>query len=196
MIQLKSRDNADAVDMIDLLSQNIQTVFKNTRNKKSYHTLAEEFRLVHNYLQIQKYRFTDQLDFELPNEEKIAELNTISLPLMSLQIHCENAVEHGIRNQKQGGKVSIRLENDTERYVHIIVEDNGIGRKKAHSIRSKGNQQGVKMLLEMAEITNRFNADKITYRYEDDIFTTTEGVRFGTRVHLLFPITYNYEPSE
>ena len=41
-----------------------------------------------------------------------------------------------------------------------------------------------------------FNADKISYRYEDDIFTTTDGVHFGTRVHLLFPITYNYEPPE
>lgn len=34
MIQLKNRDNADAVDMIDRLSQNIQIVFRNTRNKK------------------------------------------------------------------------------------------------------------------------------------------------------------------
>ena len=41
MIQLKSRDTADAVDMIDRLSQNIQIVFRNTRNKKAYHTLAD-----------------------------------------------------------------------------------------------------------------------------------------------------------
>ena len=196
MIQLKSRHSADAVDMIDLLSQNIQTVFRNTRNKKSYHTVIEEFRLVHNYLQIQKYRFTDKLDFELPNDKKITELNNIFLPLMSLQIHCENAVEHGIRNQKQGGKVTIRLENDLDRYVHIIVEDNGIGRDAAQLINSKGNQQGVKMLVEMAEITNRHNADKISYRYEDGIFTDSKGLRFGTRVHLFFPTTYNYEPPE
>ena len=196
MIQLKSRNDADAVDMIDRLSKNIQTVFMNTRNRKAYHTLPEEFNLVENYLYIQKHRFGDKLDFELPNNKIIAKLNTIFLPLMSLQIHCENAVEHGLRNQKQGGKVTIRLENDTKNYVHIIVEDNGIGRKKAQIIRSKGNQQGVKMLFEMAQITNRFNTNKISYRYEDDIFTNTEGVHFGTRVHLFFPIAYNYEPPE
>ncbi len=196
MIQLKSRNNADAVDMIDLLSQNIQTIFKNTRNKKSYHTLAEEIHLVQNYLKIQKYRFKDQIDFELPNDKKIMQLNNLCLPLMSLQIHCENAVEHGIRNQKREGKVSVRIESNTDKYVHIIVEDNGIGREKARLINSKGNQQGVKMLVEMAEITNRFNADKISYRYEDGIFTDEAGLHFGTRVHLFIPITYNYEPPE
>ena len=196
MIQLKNRDNADAVDMIDRLSQNIQIVFRNTRNKKAYHTLADELNLVQNYLHIQKYRSGKLLDFELPDEKIIAQYKNVFIPLMSLQIHCENAIEHGIRNKKQGGKVTIRIETDRRDYVHLIIEDDGIGREKARIISSKGNQQGVKMLVEMAEITNRINANKIIYRYEDGIFTDAEGLPFGTRVHLYFPTTYTYELPE
>ena len=196
MIQLKSRNNPDAVDMIDRLSQNIQIVFRNTRNKKAYHLLADEFNLVRNYLHIQKYRSGEMLDFELPDEKIITQYKNIFLPLMSLQIHCENAIEHGIRNQKQGGKVIIRFDIDKPNFVHIVVEDTGIGREKAHQISSKGNQQGVKMLVEMAEITNLINAQKISYRYEDGIFTDGQGQLFGTRVHLYFPTIYNYELPE
>ena len=92
MIQLKSRDTADAVDMIDRLSQNIQIVFRNTRNKKAYHTLADEFNLVHNFLHIQKYHSGEMLDFELPDDEIITQFKNVFLPLMSLHLYFYNAV--------------------------------------------------------------------------------------------------------
>lgn len=194
LVQIKTSDNADAVEIVDLLSQNIHTVFYNTRNSRPYHCLSDELRIVENYLSIQQHRFKKDLIFELPTQEIVQKLGNILIPLMQILIHCENAVEHGIRNRMGQGKVTIKLK-DEQYFIYIVVEDDGIGREKAHQIGSKGTQSGTKMLNDLANITNRQNRYKINSHYEDGIFTSAQGEQFGTRVHIRIPKTYKYEPD-
>jgi hypothetical protein len=193
-VQVRVYDDQEAVKVISKLGENIRIVFKNSRDKRPFHSLADELKLVENYLFIQKQRFGQNLEYTLPEPSQIEKFKDINLPLMQIQIHCENAVEHGIRNKEdgEGGILKISLIEEGK-HIHFIVEDNGIGRRKAAEIGSKGTQRGTKMLEDLKNILNKRNSNSIRYKYEDDIFTAPEGEGFGTRMHIWIPKNYNYE---
>lgn len=191
-VQIRVYRDDDAVGVISKLGENIRLVFKNSREKKAFHSLEEEMKLVENYLFIQKKRFTSHLDYELPHEAQVKALGQVMVPLMQIQIHCENAVEHGIRNKEENGLVKVVLEDEGD-YIRIVVEDSGVGRRKAASIGSKGTQQGTKMLENLKDIFNSRNLLPIESWYEDDIFTSQQGEGYGTRVLIRIPKNYRYE---
>ena len=192
-VQNRVFHDKEAVTVVGKLAENIKIVFKNTREKKSFHSLKNEVNLVQNYLLIQKFRFGDRLEYSLPHSEIINSWgDRLMLPLMIIQIHCENAIEHGINNTEEGGQVSIHL-RDEENHIIINIEDNGIGRIKAQEIGSSGTQQGTKMLKELIEIYNLNNTYKLSQKYEDGIFSTSSGEKYGTRVILQIPKKYNYD---
>ena len=109
-----------------------------------------------------------------------------------IQIHVENAVDHGIQHQAQGGCLKIVVTDKPEE-VGIIIEDEGIGRKKAKQIGSVGTGNATKMLREIQEIFNEKNTNKISRHYEDDIFISPSGKPYGTRVVIIIPKQYNFD---
>lgn len=183
----------EMISVIGKLGQNISVIFKNSKNKQSFHTLEEEMNLVRNYLYIQKIRYGDKLSFELPNPWQFQSWTAIKVPLMTLQIHTENAIEHGIRNKQDGvGRVKIKFSEEDD-YLFLKIEDDGVGRTKAKELRSRGTQRGVKMLAELMRIYNKQNEFKFSQEYTDEIHYSGQGNRFGTRVTIQIPKQYKYE---
>lgn len=89
--------------------------------KISFHTLENELQLASNYLYIQKVRFGDLLKLDIVDLNTVEELKGIMVPIMMIQIHVENAVEHGIRNNEDGfGTVTIHVEDEGD-FIRIIV---------------------------------------------------------------------------
>ena len=121
-LQYKVKGDKEAVLLIGRLSDNIRTVFQHSRDGRPYQTLKEELHLVENYLLIQKVRVEDSLSFKLPNINGNVALASINIPLMEIQIHVKNAVEHGIRNRKNANYVKAQITED-DTYVHIETED-------------------------------------------------------------------------
>ena len=192
-LQVRVDEDEEAVRVVGKLSENISTVFKNSRIKRAHHSLSEELKLTENYLYIQKCRFGDNLSYEMPNEEIRTKFEGMNVPLMIVQIHAENAVEHGIRNKSTGvGRVSISILEEID-YVVITIEDDGVGRESAQKIGSKGTQNGTKMLQELEFIYNKQNTLPLEQRYEDGIFEDARGRYFGTRVIVRMPKRYNFE---
>ncbi len=192
-LQVRVDEDNEAVRVVGKLSENISTVFKNSRLKKAFHSLRDEMKLAENYLFIQKCRFGDKLSYEMPNEEALSNSENLNVPLMIVQIHAENAVEHGIRNKKTGvGWVHISL-SEEDLYTVIKIEDDGVGRAAAQKIGSKGTQNGTTMLKELETIYNRQNQHPLEQFYEDDIFVDMEGKGYGTRVIIRMPKDYNFE---
>ncbi|MCK6691668.1 MAG: histidine kinase [Thermoanaerobaculia bacterium] len=192
ILQIHTFENPLAVRIISRLAENIRIVFKQSRMARPYHLLSEEMSLVSNYLLIQKERFGDKLTYELPDQATIEQVGHTVVPLMQVLIHCENAVEHGIRNQEAGGWLRVELTDDPD-YLYCLIEDNGIGRHAARQMGSLGTKQGTRMLGELQEIFNRNNTRKINTIYEDGIFTLTDGSVFGTRVRIRIPKNFVYE---
>ncbi|WP_026506675.1 sensor histidine kinase [Butyrivibrio sp. MC2013] len=82
----------------------------------------KEFETVDNYLYMEKARFEDKLTVK-----KNLETVDFWLPVFTVQIMVENAVQHGIRNNPDGkGTVSIHSFETDKLYV-IEVSDDGVG---------------------------------------------------------------------
>lgn len=189
---IQSRYNKDEsmVKLIGRLSENIAVIFGNTQKGRAYHTIEKELLIVRNYIAIQKIRFRESFSYQeiLPENKDILQQNIL---LMHLQIHVENAVEHGLRNREAGKFLRLKIE-ETNNAVLLTIEDEGCGREYARQIGSKGTQTGTKMVQGLMKIFNENNKEKIEQKYEDNIFTDQNG-KYGTRVLIIYPKNLNYD---
>ncbi len=85
--------------------------------------VSQELKHVSAYLSIQKTRYRDILDYEVDQAEGLEEIYMLKLLLQPL---VENALYHGIKNKRGGGKilVKVRLQN---RIMTFTVADTGKG---------------------------------------------------------------------
>lgn len=86
-------------------------------------TVREDLQHVCSYLEIQKIRYMDILEYEILVSE---ELNDYRIPKITLQPLVENALYHGIKNKRGGGKITLQGREDKESF-YIEVLDDGIG---------------------------------------------------------------------
>ncbi|SDW43811.1 sensor histidine kinase [Paenibacillus sp. CF384] len=96
------------------------------RTNRSHVTLNEEMKHIRNYLEIQKLRYPDMLDFEI---DIPAPWGEASIPALSIQPFVENAIVHGMRMEGESffvRMVAEALPNDPERFV-VVIADNGEG---------------------------------------------------------------------
>lgn len=145
--------------------------------------LSEELQTVSYYLEINKLRFKDKLNYEI----KVAEDIKVSslIPKMSLQIHVENSLKHGLSQLEKPGMIKIEIYKSGE-YLCMSEEDNGIGRQKAASLNRPSTKQGIKMLLAIMDRLNQHNKLKITQTYID--LADENGNPAGTRVDIRVPL--------
>lgn len=85
--------------------------------------LAEELRVVTDYLEIERARFGERLAYEL---EVPAELQQHQVPAFSIQTLVENSVKYAVSPRKQGAKIAVRARRDGTR-IAIEVADDGPG---------------------------------------------------------------------
>ncbi|MHA7966515.1 sensor histidine kinase [Paenibacillus sp. CAU 1782] len=86
-------------------------------------TVDEELVFIRCFLDIQKYRFEDKLDY---NIDVSPEAQRCLLPKMIFLPFVENACIHGIEPMKQGGRIDISIEEDHGALI-FEIRDNGIG---------------------------------------------------------------------
>lgn len=90
---------------------------------KDWVTIRDELDLVACFLDIQKYRFGDKLDYRIEADESVLGL---MIPKMTLQPLVENASIHGIEKLKEGGLIRVAVGKTAEGLV-CTVSDNGAG---------------------------------------------------------------------
>lgn len=93
------------------------------RHRQTLVPLAEELALVEAYLEIQKIRLGDRLNYTLPAQ---SDLGQLQFPPLLLQPLVENAVVHGIEPKSEGGMVHITLAL-LDSQLALTVSDNGCG---------------------------------------------------------------------
>ena len=192
-IQLRMRGDEEGIKVVGRLAENIKSIFVKSRDGKAFHTIAEEMELVANYIEIQQARFSNQFKVQLPNDHELAPSAGLQVPLMQIQIHVENAIEHGLRDSNHGHQLEVKLQ-DKDPYLLITVTDTGIGRVASAAKGRYGTKQGTLLLNNLQAIFNRVNKLQITTHYEDLPFNdplTNE--KYGTSVSILIPKTYRYE---
>ena len=113
-------NNRQVVEMTADLSDFFRTVLSGGND---YITVKEEESHIQSYLKIQKIRYENILDYAICIEPDIEDQVILK---MTLQPIVENALYHGIKNKRGGGKIVIRGRREGNRIV-FEVEDNGIG---------------------------------------------------------------------
>src|SRR5690606_2776501 len=86
----------------------------------------EELKLIENYLDIEKLRFKDKFEYHITVDKKL-NLRKAMLPTMLLQPIVENAINHGIFNKIDNGKVFINVFYESEKRFKVEIIDDGVG---------------------------------------------------------------------
>ncbi len=146
--------------------------FRTSLNKgKETVTIREELQHVRSYLEIQQIRYQDILSYDIDVPES---LFTYGIPKITVQPVVENALYHGIKNRRGGGKITVSGYEDEDDY-YIIVEDDGMGmtqerlKEVTDSLSGSGNDDG--------KIYGLYNVnERIRLEYGDDYGLKVESV--------------------
>jgi len=150
-----------------------------------YITIKQEISHIESYLQIQRFRYRDILNYEIDIPEEFLGYRIIK---MTLQPVVENALYHGIKNKRGGGTIKIsmhHLNNDLE----IDVEDDGIGMKEIDTLKLQRLADGLEKAREdnagfgMANVGERM---RLNYGAEYGLKIESEYQK-GTKVRIIFP---------
>ena len=110
----------DVVSMVTALSDFFRTGLNEGRDIIQ---IKDEVEHIDSYLQIQGVRYQDILEYEIDIDDNIKDYQ---IPKLTLQPLVENALYHGIKNKRGGGKIIVEgklVEDD----IVIRVIDNGKG---------------------------------------------------------------------
>lgn len=102
--------------------------------------LQEEINFIKEYLEIQQYRYEDELNFEISVDESLLKLK---IPKMTLQTFVDNSCEHGFSESQDLKKIKVSVREVDNHLVELRVYDNGKGipqnmLKNINNIESKG----------------------------------------------------------
>lgn len=117
-----------AFDASDMLLKTSHLLRYSLEMQNRLSDFAREIHALQYYIEIQKIRFADKIEFhiEVVDEKAIANL---PIPAMILQPLVENAIQHGLKDCVKDGRVDIRIEKQKEGF-RIKVSDNGQGMEK------------------------------------------------------------------
>lgn len=143
----------------------------------------QELKLLELYLSLEKLRFKKNLNYTI----ECKNVEDIMLPPLIIQPFIENALVHGLLH-KEGAK-ELKITFDAQEKLTCIIEDNGIGREKAKTIkkrqRSDHESFSGKAIRKRFEILSEIFAGDFGFEYED-LFEN--GEICGTKVILTMPI--------
>lgn len=112
--------NRQVVDMVTSLSEFFRTTLS---GGKDFITMKEEMTHIESYLQIQRIRYQDILDYKVSLDPLLENDPILKLTLQPL---VENALYHGIKNKRGRGHIWVRGYEDKDMAV-LEVEDDGAG---------------------------------------------------------------------
>ena len=144
--------------------------------------MEEEIAQIRNYLDLEKFRYSDKFDYSI-NINKEVQLN-IQIPRMLLHTFVENAIKHGLRHLDKDGKLLIDISGSDNQLI-IIVEDNGVGRKKAAEYAISDTGKGLGIIDQIIELYKKLYGTQIQYQIFD-LFDRDNSPQ-GTKVEILIP---------
>jgi len=87
----------------------------------NYSTIKEELEMTEVYLEIEKIRFEDKLNYSISSTNDV---NHYLVPRFMLQPIVENAVKHGLKATGKMTEINIEVKNGNGN-LEIVVSDNG-----------------------------------------------------------------------
>ncbi|MCH2044303.1 MAG: histidine kinase [Saprospiraceae bacterium] len=189
------KDTLTTANYFSRFSKLMRNIMENTRHP--FIQLEKEFEALELYLELEQLRLGDKHKCFIEITEELR-YSDIKIPPMLIQPFVENAILHGITPLKKGGLVTIIFTIFEDKYLKVIIEDNGIGREKAEELKKKRIHQRQKS-LGLSNSKERIHIINNTYKMDiqlriDDLKVGNEVT--GTRITLLFPVNVSIEQDE
>jgi two-component sensor histidine kinase len=144
--------------------------------------LEDEITALTLYLELEQMRFHTGFHFQIILMPKM-DIRLIEIPSMLIQPYVENAVKHGLLHKIEGEKKMIVSFHEEGEFVRVIVDDNGIGRKKSEEINKqrldKPKSFGTEFTKKRLELLN-YNQNVVSVQYEDKVDEKNQPL--GTKV--------------
>lgn len=181
-LRMKAVINEDneVADMIYILSN----LFRwNLKNKNTTISIEEELNYLSFYLELQKMRFGDRLDYTINISKDIFDLEIIKFILQPI---VENAIQHGIDEKPIGGTIEIKGFTEGDNLVFEVCDNGtGISLEKLESL-NKELEDDIAFHLDGIGLKNVSDRIKIIYGYSYGIKILSSSN--GTIVRMILPI--------
>lgn len=137
--------------------------------QKNEVSLAEELEALKLYLQLEKLRFEEKLDFTITVSQEI-DVHQIKIPSIFIQPYVENSIKHGLRRDSEQNKLTIFFDLDTRSNELVCtIKDNGIGINASMAQKGKTEHRpfASKANMERIELYNLKRTKKIRLEVMD-----------------------------
>jgi len=153
-------------------------------------SLEEEFKAMDLYLQLEKVRFEDKLNYTLKGVEESGSI-PLRVPPLFIQPYVENALKHGLLHRQDNRVLEVLFDYiPATKVLQITVADNGIGREASQAMKSsRAMYQTHKSFATQAnskrvDLLNKTRTRKITVTATD---LYKKDAPSGTRVFIEIP---------
>ncbi|GAA0345541.1 hypothetical protein GCM10009092_07530 [Bowmanella denitrificans] len=111
-------DGERAKHLLEELTRYLRSTIPQFRQR--FIKLSEELEIVRRYLNIQKIRFGDKLNFRIESDDSVAACPVLPMSVLSL---VENAIKHGIEKTRRGGTIQILARQQGEQLLLTVSDD-------------------------------------------------------------------------
>ena len=115
---LISENQEQAKNGISKLSNILRNILIYSRRESV--SIEEEMQFVLDYLDLEKIRFEERLNFDIYIDSSI---HAFQIPPMTIQSLVENAVKHGIGRLRDGGKIDINIQKKEDTIEILVIND-------------------------------------------------------------------------
>jgi hypothetical protein len=166
-----------------LIRQNMNAI------KEAMINLEEEVDRLKNYLDLEKLRMENKFDYRIDVDENV-DAEELLIPSMIIQPFVENSIWHGISALDGQGIITIQFAQQDDQLLKVIVEDNGVGMKKAQTYKAKDEKHlnlGMEMTRKRLELLGRKYGIKTRVEFSEAMPGSPNP---GTRVVVIMPFIY------
>jgi len=163
-------------------------------SEREFISLEEEFDFLKTYLNLEKLRFGDDLEFDISLNVLHSKLR---IPSLIIQPFVENAINHGLHHKQGDKRLKIIIE-EIESEIQCTIIDNGIGIEKVREIQARQNPNHVsfssKAIKKRLELLQEQTDSKAGYEITT-LYNSEKNVK-GTKVVIILPTKPNLQNNQ
>lgn len=119
--------NDKANTFLSMFSKSMRNIIGQSNNSDIL--LENEIRFLTEYIEMERFRLEDKFEYSIQSSLSEKELKQ-PIPPFIIQPFIENAIQHGLKNKQELGKLLVTYDIEGD-FLVVTVQDNGIGRKAA-----------------------------------------------------------------
>ena len=174
------KDTLTAASSLTKFSRLVRKILEHSMHNTI--SLKSELEALELYMQVEQIRFSTKFNYTISVDESINQ-DICLIPSLILQPFVENSIWHGLMPSKNIGEILIDIKKKGD-HLHIIIFDNGIGRKRASEIKNKEhnehNSHGISITKDRLNVFNNQSMNSESFTIID--LYNDEGDPTGTQV--------------